>query len=206
MKRLGLISAVMILIMACSSLPGDLTGAGSSSSGAAASTAGTITSGTNVSAAGSVGADSTGGSASGSNSAPASGPFGAFPYLPDPSMSPGDTLDVTSSDICVSGYSSKVRNVPQSEKDQVYAEYGITSHAPGSYEIDHLISLELGGSNSIKNLWPESYKGDWNAHLKDKLENKLHSLVCSGGVDLKTAQHEIATNWIAAYKKYIGQP
>jgi hypothetical protein len=127
-------------------------------------------------------------------------------HLPNPSLSPGDTLDVTTADICVSGYSSKVRNVPQSEKDQVYAEYGITSHKPGDYEVDHLISLELGGSNSIKNLWPEPYFGDLNAHVKDKLENKLHSLVCDGSVDLKTAQHEIATDWIAAYIKYIGQP
>lgn len=127
-------------------------------------------------------------------------------FLPDPKLSPGDTLDVTASDICVSGYSSKVRNVPQSEKDQVYQEYGIKSHAPGAYEIDHIISLELGGSNSIKNLFPQSYTGDWNAHIKDKLENKLHSLVCAGTVDLKTAQREISTDWIAAYQKYIGQP
>ena len=127
-------------------------------------------------------------------------------YLPDPKLSPGDTLDVTANDICVSGYSSKVRNVPQSEKNQIYAEYGITSHAPGAYEIDHIISLELGGSNSAKNLFPQSYTGDWNAHIKDKLENKLHSLVCDGTVDLKTAQKEISTDWIAAYKKYLGQP
>ena len=133
-------------------------------------------------------------------------PYGAFPYLPDPTKTPGDTLDVTASDICVSGYSSKVRNVPQSEKDQVYQEYGISSHAPNSYEVDHLISLELGGSNSISNLWPESYTGDWNAHIKDKLENKLHDLVCSGTLDLKSAQQQIATNWIGAYQQYLGQP
>ncbi len=127
-------------------------------------------------------------------------------HLPDPSLTPGDTLNVTASDICVSGYSAKVRDVPQSGKDQAYAEYGITAHAPGSYEVDHLISLELGGSNSIKNLWPEPYFGDWNAHVKDKLENKLHDLICSGQLDLKSAQQQIATDWMSAYVKYIGQP
>ena len=96
--------------------------------------------------------------------------------------------------------------ITESVKKQVYAEYGITSHQPGEYEVDHLISLELGGSNSVKNLWPESYKGEWNAHVKDKLENKLHQEVCDGSLDLSTAQHEIATNWIAAYQKYLGQP
>ena len=71
--------------------------------------------------------------------------------------------------------------------------------------MDHLISLELGGSNSLKNLWPESYQGAWNAHVKDRLENRLHALVCAGQLDLKTAQHAIATNWIAAYQQYLGQ-
>jgi hypothetical protein len=126
------------------------------------------------------------------------------PILPNPHLSPGATLDVTVQDIGVPGYAHKVRNVPESVKRQVYAEYGITSHKPGEYEVDHLISLELGGSNSIKNLWPESYiTQPWNAHVKDELENKLHDLVVSGQVPLATAQQAIATNWIVAYKKYF---
>ena len=119
-------------------------------------------------------------------------------------MTPGDTLDVTVQDLCVPGYTQKVRNVPQAVKRQVYAEYGITSHQPGEYEVDHLISLELGGSNSVKNLWPQSYETQpWNAHIKDDLENKLHEMVCTGQLDLKTAQHDIATDWIGTYKKYF---
>ena len=119
-------------------------------------------------------------------------------------MTPGATLPVATGDICVAGYSQKVRNVPLDVKRQVYAEYGIASHKPGEYEVDHLISLELGGSNSIKNLWPQSYVTQpWNAHVKDKLENELHDEVCSGKIDLPTAQHEIAADWIAAYKKYF---
>ena len=71
--------------------------------------------------------------------------------------------------------------------------------------VTRLISLELGGSNSIKNLWPESYRTrPWNARVKDRLENKLHELVCSGQLDLQTAQRAIASNWIEAYKKYVG--
>lgn len=127
------------------------------------------------------------------------------PILPDRTLTPGDTLDVTKDDICVPGYTKKVRNVPKAVKDQVYASYGIGRHAPGEYEVDHLISLELGGSNSIKNLWPESYKTTpWNARVKDKLENRLHADVCSGKIDLKTAQQQIATDWVEAYKRVFG--
>lgn len=113
-------------------------------------------------------------------------------------------MPVTAKDVCVSGYSKKVRNVPSSVKNRVYRIYGIKSHKPGEYEVDHLISLELGGSNSVKNLWPQSYVTQpWNAHVKDALENRLHKLVCDGKLDLATAQKEIATDWISAYKKYI---
>jgi hypothetical protein len=100
------------------------------------------------------------------------------------------------------GYAKKVRAVPAWLKRQAYAEYGITQYKTGDYEVDHLIALSLGGSNSIRNLWPESTKTTpWNSYVKDALEWKLHKLVCAGQLDLKTAQSEIASNWIEAYQK-----
>ena len=99
-----------------------------------------------------------------------------------------------------------MRAVPAWLKRQAYAEYGITLYKTGDYEVDHLIPLSLGGSNSIRNLWPESTKtSPWNSYVKDALERKLHKLVCAGQLDLKTAQREIASDWIEAYKKYIGE-
>ena len=119
---------------------------------------------------------------------------------PDPRCTPGTVFSgVTPQKICVTGYTRTVRNVPASEKAEVFAEYGITSHAPGQYEVDHLISLELGGNNDISNLWPEAAAPVPGFHQKDVLENYLHDKVCSGALSLQTAQHEIATNWIGAY-------
>jgi hypothetical protein len=126
------------------------------------------------------------------------------PVLPDPAKTPGDVLEVASSDVCTSGYSKLVRNVPSALKRQVYESYGITHREKGEFEIDHLISLELGGSNSVRNLWPQSFLTQpWNAKVKDQLENELHSEICSGKIDMRTAQQEIASDWIAAYKKHF---
>ena len=48
-------------------------------------------------------------------------------------------------------------NVPESLKRAVYDEYGIASHVPGSYEVDHLVPLELGGSKASPTRgWPQT--------------------------------------------------
>ena len=129
--------------------------------------------------------------------------------LPDRRCSPGAydprvTQATIGSTICVPGYSESVRNVPESAKRAVYAEYGIAHHAPYSYEVDHIVSLELGGSNDISNLYPESYTIADGARVKDRLENALHRAVCDGRVPLRTAQRAIASNWLAAYRRYLG--
>lgn len=127
-----------------------------------------------------------------------------LPFLPDAGRTPGATLPVTARDICVSGYTKKVRNVPSALKRHVYESYGIARHRPGEYEVDHLISLELGGSNAERNLWPQPYgTRPWNARVKDRLENELHRRVCDGELDLASAQRAIAGNWIAAYREYV---
>ncbi len=92
-------------------------------------------------------------------------------------------------------------------KLQVYAEYKITVHPAGKYEIDHLVPLELDGSNAKANLWPEPNNHP-NGYLnsKDRLENKLHGLVCGHKVGLATAQHDIDSDWRTAYVKYVGKP
>jgi hypothetical protein len=122
--------------------------------------------------------------------------------LPDSGCTPGAVFpDATAEQICQSGYASSVRNVPDSEKDQVYAEYGIASHTEGQYEVDHLISLELGGSNDISNLWPESAEPRPGFHEKDKVENYLHDQVCSGQMSLAQAQQQIASDWVSVYNQ-----
>jgi hypothetical protein len=123
--------------------------------------------------------------------------------VPRRSLTPGAAFAVGTARICVSGYSASVRNVAQTEATAVYDRYGV-AHVPYAHEVDHLVSLEIGGSNAIANLWPEPYAGRWGARTKDVLENRLHELVCSGRLALRKAQRIEARDWVAAYRRYVG--
>lgn len=126
-------------------------------------------------------------------------------YRPDANCTPGAILPATVAEVCVPGYSSGVRNVTQAERLQVLGWYGSPVTVPrGSRELDHLISLELGGSNAPENLWPQSYLGPWNAHDKDRLENFARAGVCRGELTLADVQQRIAADWMALYRDLLG--
>ncbi|MGA2417957.1 MAG: hypothetical protein ABSF55_01865 [Candidatus Staskawiczbacteria bacterium] len=121
--------------------------------------------------------------------------------LPDRACTPGAIFfNATKDQVCASGYSKSVRNVPESEKNEVYAEYSIASHSAGQYEVDHFISLELGGSNSIANLWPEAALPEPGFHQKDEVENYLHDKLCNGQISLQEAQYLVSNKWLEVYK------
>ncbi|MDE1725835.1 MAG: hypothetical protein KGH89_01045 [Thaumarchaeota archaeon] len=133
--------------------------------------------------------------------------------LPDPTCTPGVsdpqvTQDNIDSTICISGYASSVRppvSYTEPLKFKLMDAYGYTDSA-SDYELDHLIPLEIGGAPAdVRNLWPESHYTTPSSYDKDGFENYLHDQVCSGALDLKTAQNEIATNWVK-YWNEAGNP
>jgi hypothetical protein len=127
---------------------------------------------------------------------------GVGPLVPNAALTPGAVEAVTMGDVCAVVGPTE-RRPPLSVQRAVFHEYGMDGAPPLEYEVDHLITPALGGTDDIRNLWPESYSSEWNAHVKDDLEDRLHELVCQGRLDLSTAQRDMATNWISAYKKYF---
>jgi hypothetical protein len=132
--------------------------------------------------------------------------------LPQAKLTPGVAGKSTSVQLCNKQFHTRdVRLVTTPMKRQVFSSYKIkcspvmTAKAPGvqacsAYEVDHLISLELGGANDVKNLWPQPIA---EARHKDVLENWLHAQVCAGALTLQDAQHRIATNWVAEYARMV---
>ena len=127
-------------------------------------------------------------------------------HLPDPKLTPGETVAVTREELCRAGRTALDDDVSIKMKSRVFDLYGIKPDTPVSYNVDHLIPTDLGGANSIKNLWPQPLSGEWGYIDKNKLERRLHKMVCSGELDLKKAQEEIAGDWVDAYKRYVTGP
>jgi hypothetical protein len=130
---------------------------------------------------------------------------------PDPKLTPGDVFaDAKADDVCTPGWAGEHRNVSEADRERVYSEYTDSARtclcAGSGYgrccEVDHLIPLELGGSNDIKNLWPQPDMPRPGAGEKDGLENVLHGLVCNGTITLTDAQKCIATDWVKCWETY----
>ena len=91
------------------------------------------------------------------------------------------------------------------KKKHTYAWYAIKKPAINRgrrqvCELDHLVSLELGGADTLDNIWPQC--GPSRAALyrryfkqKDAVENYLAAQVRAGAIDLHDAQFGIAQDW-----------
>src|SRR5712691_11572615 len=69
--------------------------------------------------------------------------------MPDRALTPGAIQSSDTAAICTPGWAEAHRDVSEATKDYIAREYGLSSRY--GYEIDHLIPLELGGSNSVPN-------------------------------------------------------
>jgi hypothetical protein len=126
---------------------------------------------------------------------------------PDRRCSPGAYYSaLTASAICSPTFrTGAIRDVSESERFAVEREYGMTARPYGrTIEIDHIVALELGGSNDIANLFPEPGSGPADYHFKDRVENRAHDMVCAGTLGLGTARALMAADWEALYRRLFG--
>lgn len=139
--------------------------------------------------------------------------------IPDPACTPGavnPTVTVTVlRDQAFRTACVRQQVTTEQQKAQTYRWYAIPHPANNnagsqSCELDHLVSLELGGADTLDNIWPQC--GPPGVPLvqrhfkqKDMVENYLAWRVRRGEMDLRQAQKGIATNWtqyLAEAKKH----
>jgi hypothetical protein len=124
-----------------------------------------------------------------------------FPERPDLSKTPGVAETLPMDVLCSP---RPALEVPAAVRKSVFDHYGIDRPKAEDYELDFLIPSSLGGTADPKNLWAEPLKRlEWNAHIKNALEQHLHEQVCNGTIPLDEAQKALTKDWIAAYQQYF---
>jgi hypothetical protein len=129
--------------------------------------------------------------------------------IPDPACTPGAVNPTLTIDVVrnPSFRTSCLRShaTTEEQKCTTYDLYGIP-HPPDNTgpnqicELDHLVPLELGGADTLDNIWPMCGPPDVALSAryfkeKDIVENYLAKMVKTGQMDLGQAQHGIATDW-----------
>lgn len=94
--------------------------------------------------------------------------------------------------ICTPGYSKAHRHVTYALRDRIYDRDGLPRGSRRGYVIDHRIPIEIGGSNDPSNLFAEPRA---EAKRKDRLEDRLHTDVCSGLTTLAAARAAMLRAW-----------
>jgi len=111
--------------------------------------------------------------------------------LPDSVVTPG-VVETSDTALVCHRTTAALRHVTPAMHKAIFAEYGVPYAQHAKYEDDHLISLELGGTNANLNRFPQPYP---QAHSKDSVENWAHRNVCAGRLPLPWVQHAMAANW-----------
>ena len=95
--------------------------------------------------------------------------------------------------------------VTEEMERRVFDRYHIPWLRRPEFKVDHLIPIELGGADTINNLWPQSLSTKpYNAQRKELLTQRLVVLITSSEMSLAQAQREISEDWISCFVDHLG--
>ena len=115
--------------------------------------------------------------------------------LPNPKLTPGRIAQ-----------SDKDRGGVTVEMEQkVFARYRLPWASRVTFKIDHLIPLELGGADTIDDLWPQSLRArPYGSDRKELLTEVLLRRIAKREMTLEEAQEQIRRDWIDAFIDHLG--
>ncbi len=115
--------------------------------------------------------------------------------VPNPKRTPGR---VARTDKERSGVTLKMEQT-------VFARYRLPWSRRAEFKIDHLIPTELGGADTIDNLWPQNVRAKpYGSDRKELLTEVLLEKIRTGKMTLAQAQEEISRDWIDAFIDHLG--
>jgi hypothetical protein len=109
---------------------------------------------------------------------------------------PTITQATAASTICKHQYVDKINSqISKKTSTEVFAEYAIAKKKRSDFAIDHLVPIDLGGTNAISNLWPIPLKGTATAQRKAVVDAAVHKSMCAGFISLAAAQGLFNASW-----------
>jgi len=115
--------------------------------------------------------------------------------VPNPKLTPGR---VARTEDERSGITTKI-------EQKVFARYRLPWSRRAEFKIDHLIPTELGGADTVDNLWPQSVRArPYGSDRKELLTEVLLQKIRSGKMTIAQAQEEIRRDWIDAFIDHVG--
>lgn len=115
--------------------------------------------------------------------------------LPNPKLTPGK----------VAQRDKERAGVTEQMERAVFDRYHILWRRRAEFKIDHLIPVELGGADTIDNLWPQSLSTrPYHAQRKELLTQCLLARIAEGKMTLAQAQKEISEDWISCFVDHLG--
>lgn len=115
--------------------------------------------------------------------------------MPNPKLTPG-RIAKTESDRT---------GVTLQLEQKVFARYRLPWSRRAEFKIDHLIPPELGGADTIDNLWPQSVRArPYGSDRKELLAEVLLHKVRAGKMSVAQARETISRDWIDAFIDHVG--
>jgi hypothetical protein len=90
-------------------------------------------------------------------------------------------------------------------EQKVFARYRLPWTRRAEFKIDHLIPVELGGADTLDNLWPQSLRAKpYGGDRKELLTEVFLEKIRTGRMTLGQTQEEIRKDWIDAFIDHVG--
>lgn len=129
-----------------------------------------------------------------------------FESAPRKDLTPGVMCTTSDKDFTEFRYPERIpycrRNLSTGEKKVVSRRYGVAWEDHSNYQFDHLLSLCLGGSNDLRNIWPMPVT---EARAKARLEFQLCERLKRGEITQRDAVRE-ELSWFEEARKRLRRP
>ena len=90
-------------------------------------------------------------------------------------------------------------------EQKVFARYRLPWTRRAEFKIDHLIPTELGGADTLDNLWPQSVRAKpYGTDRKELLTEEFLKKIRAGRMTIEQAQEEMSRDWIDAFIDHVG--